>query len=62
KGRWWQLLFVFVASVVVATITYWGVERPAMDLSPSRRRRRSEARRSAAKSAASKRGAEADAT
>ena len=52
RGRWWQLLFVVAASIVVATVTYWGVERPAMDLSPSRRRRRAEARRAAASVAA----------
>lgn len=40
RSRWWQLVFVLAASIVVATVTYWGVERPAMDLNPSRRRRR----------------------
>lgn len=49
KDRWWQLLFVTAASIVVATITYWGIERPAMDLSPSRRRRRREAANQASK-------------
>lgn len=47
RSRWWQLVFVLAASIVVATVTYWGVERPAMDLNPSRRRRRAEARRAA---------------
>ena len=52
RSRWWQLVFVLAASIVVATVTYWGVERPAMDLNPSRRRRRAEARRAEARRAA----------
>lgn len=50
KDRWLQLVFVTAASVLVATVTYWGIERPAMDLSPSRRRRRAAAARQASTS------------